>query len=136
MGPVAHTGLHVPICRVVARLPALTHAQLSLHDGYSSYMESTLQLATSQGVVLPPRSSAAKSVLSSLKATLTFYLPDEDVGAILGRKGQNLADIQQVCTFRVMGSKQLAMILDLLSKNRYWCTACTMTSLRYALPCR
>ncbi len=74
----------------------LFSAQLSMHDGYSSYMDTTLQLATSQGVVLPPRSSAAKSVLSSVKASLTFFLPDDDVGAILGRKGQNLAEIQQV----------------------------------------
>ena len=59
-------------------------------------METTLQLATSQGVVLPPRSSAIKSVLSSVKANLTFFLPDDDVGAILGKKGQNLAEIQQV----------------------------------------
>ena len=71
-------------------------AQLSTHDGYSTYMETTLQLATSQGVVLPPRSSAIKSVLSSVKANLTFFLPDDDVGAILGKKGQNLAEIQQV----------------------------------------
>lgn len=59
-------------------------------------METTLQLATSQGVVLPPRSSAAKNVLSNLQASLTLMLPDDDVGAILGRKGQNLVDIQQV----------------------------------------
>ena len=70
--------------------------QLSMHDGYSAYMDSTLQLATSQGVVLPPRSSASKSVLSSVRSMLTFYLPDDDVGAILGKKGQNLAEIQQV----------------------------------------
>ena len=69
-----------------------------MHDGYSTYMETTLQLATSQGVVLPPRSAAIKSVLSSVKANLTFFLPDEDVGAILGKKGSNLAEIQQVRT--------------------------------------
>lgn len=70
--------------------------QLSLHENYAGYMESTLSLATSQGLVLPPRSSATKSVLNALKASLTLTLPDEDVGAILGKKGQTLADIQQV----------------------------------------
>jgi predicted RNA-binding protein YlqC (UPF0109 family) len=30
------------------------------------------------------------------RAALTLYLTDEDVGAILGRKGQNLVEIQQV----------------------------------------
>ncbi|GAX79930.1 hypothetical protein CEUSTIGMA_g7370.t1 [Chlamydomonas eustigma] len=79
----------------VLRAVALILNTLSMHEGYSTYMDTTLQLATSQGVVLPPRSSAAKSVLSSVKAQLTFFLADDDVGAILGRKGQNLADIQQ-----------------------------------------
>ncbi len=59
-------------------------------------MESTLQLAQSQGVVLPPRSSSSKSALSAVKCTLTLFLPDEDVGAVLGKKGQNLVDVQQV----------------------------------------
>ncbi len=87
--------------------------QLSMHEGYSSYMETTLQLATSQGVVLPPRSSAAKSVLTTVKATLTFFLPDDDVGAILGRKGQNIADIQQVRVrvLRVVREGQIAVSL-------------------------
>lgn len=79
----------------VLRAVALILNTLSLHEGYASYMETTLQLATSQGVVLPPRSSTTRSVLSQIKTSLTFYLPDDDVGAILGRKGQNLADIQQ-----------------------------------------
>lgn len=72
------------------------HPQLSLHDQYGSYMESTLQLATNQGVVLPPRSSAAKNVLTTMRASLSLFLPDDDVGAVLGRKGQTLVDIQQV----------------------------------------
>ena len=67
-----------------------------MHEQYASYMETTLQLAANQGVVLPPRSSAAKSALAGIKASLTLYLPDDDVGAILGRGGQNLVDIQQV----------------------------------------
>lgn len=70
--------------------------QLSLHEQYGSYMESTLQLATNQGVVLPPRSSAAKNVLTGMRASLSLFLPDDDVGAVLGRKGQTLVDIQQV----------------------------------------
>ncbi len=80
----------------VLRAIALVLNTLSMSEQYEKYMTTTLQLATSQGVVLPPRSSASKSVLSSVKAALTLYLPDEDVGAILGRKGQNLVDIQQV----------------------------------------
>lgn len=49
-------------------------------------METTLQLATNQGVVLPPRSAASKNVLAGVRAALTLYLNDDDVGAILGRK--------------------------------------------------
>jgi len=79
----------------VLRAVALILNTLSMHEQYASYMETTLQLATNQGVVLPPRSSAAKSVLASVRASLTLYLPDDDVGAILGRRGQTLVDIQQ-----------------------------------------
>eukprot|EP00798_Chlamydomonas_sp_ICE-L_P031702 gene31702-6907_t len=74
-------------------------------------MESTLQLANSQGVVMQPRSMNSKSALSGYRAAFTFFLPDEDVGyraaftfflpdedvgAVLGKKGQNLIDIQQI----------------------------------------
>lgn len=31
-----------------------------------------------------------------VRAQLSLYLSDDDVGAVLGRKGQNLVDIQQV----------------------------------------
>lgn len=79
----------------VLRAVALILNTLSMHEQYTPYMESTLQLANSQGVVLPPRSLNAKSVLSGFRASLTLYLPDDDVGAVLGRKGQNLIDIQQ-----------------------------------------
>jgi len=79
----------------VLRAVALILNTLSMADQFASYMETTLQLATNQGVVLPPRSSAAKSVLSGVRASLTLFLPDDDVGAILGRKGQNIVDIQQ-----------------------------------------
>lgn len=75
--------------------------QLSSHEQFGSYMDTTLQLATNQGVVLPPRSTAAKSVLAQVRATLTLHLPDDDVGAILGRKGQNIVEIQQVITIDV-----------------------------------
>ena len=66
-----------------------------MHEHYANYMDSTLQLAQTQGVVLPPRSAGSKSALSQIKATLILYIPDEEVGAVLGRKGQNLVDIQQ-----------------------------------------
>lgn len=80
----------------VLRAVALILNTLSLHEGYAGYMESTLQLAQSQGVVLPPRSSLTnKSVLTGLRAQLSLWLSDEDVGAILGRKGANLAEVQQ-----------------------------------------
>lgn len=67
-----------------------------MHEGYASYMETTLQLATNQGVVLPPRGSSSKNVLANVRTTLTLHLPDDDVGAILGKKGQNLVEVQQV----------------------------------------
>lgn len=79
----------------VLRAVALVLNTLSLHDSYGPYMESTLQLANSQGVVLPPRSMSSKSVLSNYRVSFTLYLPDEEVGAVLGRKGQNLIEIQQ-----------------------------------------
>lgn len=31
-----------------------------------------------------------------VRASLSLFLSDDDVGAVLGRKGQNLVDIQQV----------------------------------------
>lgn len=79
----------------VLRAVALILNTLSLHEQYASYMETTLQLATNQGVVLPPRSAAAKNVLANVRAQTSLFLPDDDVGAVLGRKGQNLVDIQQ-----------------------------------------
>lgn len=79
----------------VLRAVALILNTLSINEEYASYMETTMQLATNQGVVLPPRSSATKNVLNNVRSSLTLYLADDDVGAILGRKGQNLTDIQQ-----------------------------------------
>lgn len=93
----------------VLRAVALILNTLSMHEGYAAYMESTLQLAQSQGVVLPPRSSATKSVLSQVKATLTLFLPDDDIGAILGRKGQTLVDIQQSARVTVKVSDRSKM---------------------------
>ena len=37
-----------------------------------------------------------RSVLANVRASLSLFLPDEDVGAVLGKKGQNLIEIQQV----------------------------------------
>jgi RNA-binding protein Nova len=34
-------------------------------------------------------------VLANVRSSLTLHLPDEEVGAILGRRGQTLVDIQQ-----------------------------------------
>ncbi|KAG2434147.1 hypothetical protein HXX76_007874 [Chlamydomonas incerta] len=79
----------------VLRAVALILNTLSMHEGYASYMETTLQLATNQGVVLPPRASSSKNVLASVRTQLTLYLPDDDVGAILGKKGSNLVEVQQ-----------------------------------------
>ncbi|PNH03689.1 Poly(rC)-binding protein 4 [Tetrabaena socialis] len=79
----------------VLRAVALILNTLSMHEGYASYMETTLQLATNQGVVLPPRASSSKNVLATVRTQLTLYLPDDDVGAILGKKGQNLVEVQQ-----------------------------------------
>eukprot|EP00955_Chlamydomonas_euryale_P034391 349777-Chlamydomonas_euryale.AAC.1 len=56
--------------RMHPRCLAPRHAQLSINEDYASYMETTMQLATSQGVVLPPRSSATKNILGQVKASL------------------------------------------------------------------
>ncbi len=48
-----------------------------MHEHFASYMETTLQLATNQGVVLPPRSTATKSILTNVRRTTriscTYY---------------------------------------------------------------
>ena len=82
---------------------------LSMHEHYANYMDSTLQLAQTQGVVLPPRSAGSKSALSQVKATLILYIPDEEVGAVLGRKGQNLVDIQQSARVTIKVSDRAKM---------------------------
>lgn len=48
-----------------------------------------------------PHSVLARVVCIQMRAALTLYLLDEDVGAILGRKGQTLVDIQQVSGFEL-----------------------------------
>lgn len=79
----------------VLRAVALILNTLTMHEQYAAYMESTLHLANNQGVVLPPRSNSSNPILADLKAALSLFIPDDDVGAILGRRGQNLIDIQQ-----------------------------------------
>eukprot|EP00798_Chlamydomonas_sp_ICE-L_P005394 gene5394-5616_t len=96
----------------VLRAVALVLNTLSLHEGYAPYMDSTLQLASSQGVVLPPRSMNTKSALSNYRATFTLFLPDEEVGAVLGKKGQNLIDIQQSARVTVKISDRSKMDPD------------------------
>jgi RNA-binding protein Nova len=70
--------------------------QLSADDKFGSYMDLTLQLANTQGLIPAVRTSTARSVLAGAKATLLMALQDEDVGAVLGKKGQTLTQIQQV----------------------------------------
>lgn len=45
---------------------------------------------------LPSPFSNLNLMLLQIRACLILYLPDEDVGAVLGRKGQSLIEIQQV----------------------------------------
>lgn len=59
-------------------------------------MDLTLQLANTQGLIPAVRTSTARSVLANAKAQLLMALQDEDVGAVLGKKGQTLTQIQQV----------------------------------------
>jgi RNA-binding protein Nova len=70
--------------------------QLSADDKFGSYMDLTLQLANTQGLIPAVRTSTARSVLANAKAQLLMALQDEDVGAVLGKKGQTLTQIQQV----------------------------------------
>lgn len=50
-----------------------------------------------QGLIPAVRTSTSRSVLANAKAQLLMALQDEDVGAVLGKKGQTLTQIQQVC---------------------------------------
>jgi predicted RNA-binding protein YlqC (UPF0109 family) len=79
----------------VLRAVALILNTLSADDKFVAYMELTLQLAATQGLVPAPRAHAAgRSPLASARAHLVVALPDEDVGAILGKRGQALAQVQ------------------------------------------
>lgn len=49
-----------------------------------------------QGLIPAVRTSTSRSVLANAKAQLLMALQDEDVGAVLGKKGQTLTQIQQV----------------------------------------
>lgn len=53
-------------------------------------------LYCAQGLIPAVRTSTSRSVLASAKAQLLMALQDEDVGAVLGKKGQTLTQIQQV----------------------------------------
>ncbi|WIA14656.1 hypothetical protein OEZ85_003158 [Tetradesmus obliquus] len=79
----------------VLRAVALILNTLSADDKFGSYMDLTLQLANTQGLIPAVRTSTARSVLAGAKATLLMALQDEDVGAVLGKKGQTLTQIQQ-----------------------------------------
>ncbi|KAI8473692.1 MAG: hypothetical protein J3K34DRAFT_173419 [Monoraphidium minutum] len=79
----------------VLRAVALILNTLSADDKFSAYMDLTLQLASTQGLIPAVRASTSKSTLSNARAVLTMALLDEDVGAILGKRGQTLTQIQQ-----------------------------------------
>lgn len=79
----------------VLRAVALILNTLSADDKFSSYMDLTLQLANTQGLIPAVRTSTSRSVLANAKAQLLMALQDEDVGAVLGKKGQTLTQIQQ-----------------------------------------
>ncbi|GFH06301.1 uncharacterized protein HaLaN_00908, partial [Haematococcus lacustris] len=72
---IAVTGARDQVLRAVA----LVLNTLSMHEGFASYMETTLQLATNQGVVLPLRSSTTKSVLTQSIDILGCTSPNNHV---------------------------------------------------------
>jgi predicted RNA-binding protein YlqC (UPF0109 family) len=93
----------LPLCHLLLLLLLLLFSyfsalQLSADDKFGSYMDLTLQLANTQGLIPAVRTSTARSVLANAKAQLLMALQDEDVGAVLGKKGQTLTQIQQVGT--------------------------------------
>lgn len=79
----------------VLRAVALILNTLSADDKFGAYMDLTLQLASTQGLIPAVRSNTRQSTLSNARAVLTMALLDEDVGAILGKRGQTLTQIQQ-----------------------------------------
>jgi hypothetical protein len=72
-------------------------------------MELTLQLASTQGLIPAMRSSGARSALAPVKAQLQLWLLDEDVGAVLGKRGQTLTQIQQVGWRGMQGQGKLCV---------------------------
>jgi RNA-binding protein Nova len=58
-------------------------------------MDLTVQLAATQGLVPSSRTVVTKSALGTAKGTLILSMHDEDVGAVLGKKGQTLTSVQQ-----------------------------------------
>jgi RNA-binding protein Nova len=79
----------------VLRAVALILNTLSADEKFPAYMDLTLQLAATQGLIPAVRASSGRSALATAKAQLLMALMDEDVGAILGKKGQTLTQIQQ-----------------------------------------
>jgi len=65
---------------------ALVLNTLAADAKFPAYMEMTVQLAASQGVIAAGRSSGARGALAHVRASTVLYLPDDDVGAILGRR--------------------------------------------------
>jgi len=59
-------------------------------------MDLTLQLAATQGLIPAVRTASSKSSLAHSRTVMTMSLADDEVGAILGKRGQTLTQIQQV----------------------------------------
>jgi len=93
----------------VLRAAALVLNAISTDPKYASYMEATLELAASQGLVGPVRSALGKSPLSQTRTTVVLSLPDADVGAILGKAGQTLTNMQQAARVKITVSDRKAM---------------------------
>lgn len=79
----------------VLRAVALVLNTLSADEKYSTIMEMTIQMANTQGLVPAAGASSSKSAFAGVKSSLTMFLLDEDVGAILGKRGQTITQIQQ-----------------------------------------
>lgn len=79
----------------VLRAVALILNTLSADEKFPAYMDLTVQLAATQGLVPSSRTVVTKSALGTAKGNLILTMHDEDVGAILGKKGQTLTSVQQ-----------------------------------------
>lgn len=103
------------VCMVLLKSPP-THSlraaacvQLSMDPKYAGYLETTLQLAQSQGLVGPVKTTVGKSPLFGARTTIIVAIPDEDVGAILGKGGQTLARLQQAAKVKISVSDRKMM---------------------------